>query len=151
MPDRIHPEVQRLIDSFVSELTVLARRTALRVLALELTPEGSVVDEAKSLETPVATHAPTKRTLDRSSSSKRTLDRSKPSPKRDAASFARISARVLATLGKTPGLRIEQMNRELGTRPRELQLPLRRLIADHKVRSTGNGRSMKYFAVARKR
>ncbi len=44
-----------------------------------------------------------------------------------------------------PGLRIEQINKELGTSTRDLALPIRKLIADGAIRTEGAKRSTKYF------
>ena len=43
-----------------------------------------------------------------------------------------------------PGLRIEQINRELGTRTSELALPIRQLVAQGAILTEGHRRSTKY-------
>src|SRR5205823_1724541 len=45
-----------------------------------------------------------------------------------------------------PGLRIEQINKELGTTTKDLALPIRKLIADGKISAKGQKRSTTYFA-----
>ena len=49
-----------------------------------------------------------------------------------------------------PGLRIEQINKELGTQTRDLALPLRKLISEGAVRTEGEKRSTQYFPGAGK-
>ena len=44
-----------------------------------------------------------------------------------------------------PGLRIEQINKQLGTSTKDLQLPIRKLIADGAVKAKGEKRSTQYF------
>ncbi|HEX8114384.1 MAG TPA: hypothetical protein VF516_41930 [Kofleriaceae bacterium] len=44
-----------------------------------------------------------------------------------------------------PGLRIEQINKELGTTTKDLALPIRKLIAEGKVAAKGQKRSTAYF------
>jgi len=51
---------------------------------------------------------------------------------------------------KKPGLRIEQINAELGTTKKDLALPIRKLLAAKAIRSTGTRRSTKYFAASAK-
>ena len=51
-----------------------------------------------------------------------------------------------ATFVKTnPGLRIEQINKELGTTTKDLALPIRKLIADGMITAKGKKRSTTYF------
>ncbi len=48
---------------------------------------------------------------------------------------------------KHPGLRIEQINKELGTTTKDLALPIKKLIAERKIAGTGDKRSRTYAAV----
>ena len=50
-----------------------------------------------------------------------------------------------------PGMRIEQINKELGTSTRDLQLPIRKLISTGSLKSKGEKRATTYFAGAGKR
>jgi len=49
-----------------------------------------------------------------------------------------------------PGLRIEQINAKLGTSTKDLQLPIRKMIADGEIKAKGKKRSTTYTAGARK-
>lgn len=49
-----------------------------------------------------------------------------------------------------PGLRIEQINAKLGTSTKDLQLPIRKMIADGELKAKGKKRSTTYTAGARK-
>lgn len=49
-------------------------------------------------------------------------------------------------VAKHPGLRIEQINGELGSSTNELALPIRKLLAAKAIRSEGSKRSTKYFS-----
>jgi len=44
-----------------------------------------------------------------------------------------------------PGMRIEQINKELGTTTKDMALPIRKLISERMVISKGNKRSTTYF------
>jgi hypothetical protein len=48
-------------------------------------------------------------------------------------------------------MRIEQINKELGTSTRDLQLPIRKLIASGALKSKGEKRATTYFAGATKK
>lgn len=50
-----------------------------------------------------------------------------------------------------PGLRIEQINAKLGTTTKDLQLPIRKMIADGEIKAKGKKRSTTYTAGARKK
>jgi hypothetical protein len=52
----------------------------------------------------------------------------------------------VAFVAKHPGLRIEQINKELGTSTKELMLPIRKAIAAKVVKTEGERRATKYFA-----
>ena len=51
---------------------------------------------------------------------------------------------------KHPGLRIEQINKQLGTSTKDLALPIRKLIADGVIKTKGKKRSTTYFAGSKK-
>jgi hypothetical protein len=44
-----------------------------------------------------------------------------------------------------PGMRIEQINKELGTATKDLALPIRKLIAEGRITAKGQKRSTTYF------
>jgi predicted transcriptional regulator len=56
-----------------------------------------------------------------------------------------LSDRFAAFVKSNPGLRIEQINKELGTVTKELALPIRKLLADGTITSKGQKRSTTYF------
>jgi hypothetical protein len=49
-------------------------------------------------------------------------------------------------VAKNPGMRIEQINKQLGTSTRDLALPIRKLIAEGAIKTKGAKRSTAYFA-----
>jgi len=52
---------------------------------------------------------------------------------------------------KHPGLRIEQINKQLGTTTKDLALPIRKLIAEGALKTKGEKRSTQYFAHEKKK
>ena len=56
-------------------------------------------------------------------------------------------AERVQTFGKeNPGLRIEQINKQLGTTTKDLALPIRKLLAEGAIHAKGQKRSTTYFA-----
>jgi hypothetical protein len=49
-------------------------------------------------------------------------------------------------VANNPGQRIEEINRALGTSTKDLQLPIRKLIASGKITTKGTRRVTQYFA-----
>jgi hypothetical protein len=66
--------------------------------------------------------------------------------KRDPSYITALEEKFVAFVAKHPGLRIEQINKELGTSTKELMLPIRKAIAAKVVKTEGERRATKYFA-----
>lgn len=64
--------------------------------------------------------------------------------KRDPKLLEEVQATFVAFVKKNPGLRIEQINKQLGTTTKDLQLPIRKAIAAGEVRTKGEKRSTIY-------
>jgi len=56
----------------------------------------------------------------------------------------------VAFVRANPGLRIEEINKQLGTRTRDLRLPIRKAIASGTIVVKGAKRSARYFPGKRK-
>jgi hypothetical protein len=74
------------------------------------------------------------------------LHRSTPGLKRTAEDLEALSAKFVSFVKAHPGLRIEQINMELGTTTKDLALPIRKLVAEKAISTKGNKRSTTYFA-----
>jgi hypothetical protein len=66
--------------------------------------------------------------------------------KRDPAALEALSGQFIKFVSSHPGLRIEQINKELGTTTKDLALPIRKLIADGAIKTNGQKRSTTYTA-----
>lgn len=66
--------------------------------------------------------------------------------KRGTDELEQLSNRFAQFVHDNPGLRIEQINKQLGTTTAALALPIRKLIAEGKVTVKGQKRSTTYFA-----
>ncbi|MCB9830258.1 MAG: hypothetical protein H6806_10925 [Planctomycetes bacterium] len=67
--------------------------------------------------------------------------------KRTQAELEALTTRLAAYIAKNPGLRVEQINRDLGTSTKDLALPIKKLIADKVIKSKGAKRATAYFPV----
>jgi hypothetical protein len=69
------------------------------------------------------------------------------SPKRAPADLQALSSRLAAFIQANPGLRIAQISHSLGTTTKDLALPIRKLTASGVIRTTGQKRTTRYFAI----
>jgi hypothetical protein len=70
--------------------------------------------------------------------------------KRTANELEEMAERFHAFVAKHPGLRIEQINKQLNTTTKDLALPIRKMIAEGALKTKGTKRSTTYFAGAKK-
>jgi hypothetical protein len=115
-------EMNRVVAGFVSQITELARRAAIDTLENALGKGGG-------------------RSAGRMSGGGRGRG-----AKRTAADLDQLGNQFVSFVAKHPGLRIEQINKELGTSTKDLALPIRKLIADGTIKTKGKKRSTTYFA-----
>lgn len=119
----LQSDIQRLVDGFVAELTELARKAAVEGLELALARSGS-----------------------KGGAGARSGRGRGRGAKRTASELEKMQNDFLAFVAKNPGLRIEQINKQLGTTTKDLALPIRKLIADGSLKAKGKKRSTTYFA-----
>jgi hypothetical protein len=112
----LHTDIQRLVDGFVAQVSELARRAAIDTLAGALGAQGR------------GTRAANVRGY-----------------KRRSEDLESLSDTLVAFVAKNPGLRIEQINKQLGTNTKALTLPIRKLIAAGSLKTKGKRRSTAYF------
>jgi hypothetical protein len=116
-------ELNRVVSGFVTQVTELARRAAIDTL-----------ESALGRRTRLANgHA-------------RTALRGGGGGKRTSDEIERLAESFHGYVAKHPGMRIEQINKELGTTTKDLALPIRKLIADGAVKTKGAKRSTTYFS-----
>lgn len=112
--------VQSVIDRFVSELTAIAREEAAKIVLGGIAPSRSV----------------------RKAASNGTAG----GGKRSAERLEALQTEILAFVKSHPGLRIEQINEQLGTSTKDLALPIRKLVTAKRLHVKGQRRATKYFA-----
>ncbi len=114
-------EMNRVVAGFVAQITELARRAAIDTLEGALGKRG------------VAGLARAGRVRGKGA-------------KRSAGELDRLAESFHAFVSKHPGLRIEQINKQLGTTTKDLALPIRKLVAEGALKTKGAKRSTTYFA-----
>ncbi len=119
-------EVQKLVDGFVSQLTELWRRAAIDSLT------GFEGGRGRGRGAAGATFNVAR---GRGRGAKRT-----------ANELDQLADGFVEFVKAHPGLRIEQINKQLGTSTKDLALPIRKLLADGVIKAKGKKRSTAYFA-----
>ena len=124
----LQTQMNRVVAGFVAQITELARRAAIDTLEAALS--GS---EARRAAT--TTSAGPGRVRGRGA-------------KRSPDELDKLAERFQTFVKENPGLRIEQINKQLGTTTKDLALPIRKLLAEGAVHAKGQKRSTTYFAGA---
>ena len=117
-------EMDRVVQGFVAQISDLARRAALEMIEKSLGQSGVRSGRGAA----------------------RIGGGRGRGAKRTATDLEQISSGFVTFVSKHPGLRIEQINKELGTSTKDLALPIRKLIADGVIKTKGKKRSTTYFA-----
>lgn len=117
-------EMNRVVSDFVNQITELARAAA-----------RDMIDQALGKGGKGAALGGLGRARGRGRGSKRTSDE-----------LDVLADNFHAFVTKHPGLRIEQINKQLGTTTKDLALPIRKLVSEGALKTKGEKRSTMYFA-----
>lgn len=128
-------DVNHAVQGFVAQITELARRAALDTLESAF---GGKAGRGRGAAGVVASPLV--------GTGRAGRPRGGRGAKRTAADLEALSDRFAAFVKANPGLRIEQINKQLGTATKDLALPIRKLVADGVVVAKGQKRSTTYFA-----
>jgi hypothetical protein len=129
-------EMNHAVQDFVAQIADLARRAALDTLDFTFGSRGGGARNGGGRAA----------LLELTGGARRGRPRGGGGPKRTAADLEMLAERFASYVKANPGLRIEQINKELGTMTKDLALPIRKLIADGKITTRGQKRSTTYFA-----
>ncbi len=121
-------EMNRVVSDFVAQITELARAAA-----------RDMIDEALGKGSKGA-FSVGRAARGRGRGAKRTSDE-----------LEKMADNFHAFVTKHPGLRIEQINKQLGTTTKDLALPIRKLLAEGALKTKGEKRSTAYFANEKKK
>ena len=120
-------DMNQAVQGFVAQITELARRAAITTLESAFGARGG----RGAPSSPGVAH------VGRPPGGR--------GAKRTAADLEALSGKFAAFVKSNPGLRIEQINKELGTSTKELALPIRKLISERRISVKGKKRSTTYF------
>ncbi len=123
-------EMNRVVADFVAQVTELAKRVAIDTL------EGALGGRPSN--------------RGGSSFSTRGAAGRRKGAKRTATDLDKLGDDFYSFVSKHPGMRIEQINKQLDTTTKDLALPIRKMIAEGSLKTKGEKRSTTYFAGAKK-
>ena len=129
-------EMNRVVAGFVQQITELARRAAIDTLESAFAGRSG-----RSSAAPAVSSAPATTGVARAG-----RPRGGRGAKRTPEDLEALSEKFASFVKANPGLRIEQINKELGTTTKDLALPIRKLIAEGMISAKGQKRSTTYFA-----
>src|SRR5215510_14926484 len=116
-----HREIQALVDNFVADLSELAKRIAIDQIKTAFSTGAKFVPPA-SVATPRVAPSRAGRT---------------GRARRGQREIEALRTRLLDAIAEQPGRRTEDLNAVLGTKTAQIAQLLRRLVADHQVRTEG--------------
>ena len=125
-------EMNHAVQAFVARVVELAHRVAMDTLAAASTQAGRRAGTRGGAGASL-----------RLATGRRRAERR---PKRTPADLETLSEKFAAFVKTHPGLRIEQINKQLGTTTRDLALPIRKLLSAEIITVKGQRRSTTYFA-----
>jgi hypothetical protein len=128
-------EMNRTVQGFVAQVTELARRAAIDTLESAFGGRNG----GRSATNGIVALAP-------GGMGRLGRPRGGRSGKRTPADLEALSEKFGSFVKANPGLRIEQINKQLGTTTKDLALPIRKLISDGVISTKGQKRSTTYFA-----
>jgi len=136
-------EMNRVVQGFVAQITELARRAAIDTL------ESAFGGRAARGAAPVAAAAAVA-AVATTNFGRVGRPRGGRGAKRTSADLEALSEQFASFVKANPGLRIEQINKQLGTTTKDLALPIRKLISEGQITAKGQKRSTTYFAGKKK-
>src|ERR1700760_4016105 len=132
-------EMNRTVQGFVAQITELARRAAINTLESAFGERAAGGGGGGGGGGGVAAAA----IPDRAARAGRPPGGR--GARRTAADLEALAEQVASFISANPGLRIEQINKELGTTTKDLALPIRKLISEGAINAKGQKRSTTYF------
>ena len=139
---QIDQQIRDRINTFVEQLSSLVRQAAVEAVRTALTggapaaaparrgPGRPRKNAAAAPAAPKAAKAPKARKGKRAKAS--------------SADVAAAAAKVVEYLAKNPGQSLEQIGKGLNTPTANLKLPIKQLLGDKKLKTTGQRRGTKY-------
>jgi len=128
-------EMNHTVQGFVAQITELARRAAITTLESAFSGRAATTGSRGHVAAAIAIETPARAARARAGHG----------AKRSPEDIEALSEKFAAFVKANPGLRIEQINKQLGTSTKDLALPIRKLLSEGVVASKGQKRSTTYF------
>lgn len=116
--------INTVVETFIRDITALAGKAAMQLV------ESSFASPGTQPSARGGTARPAKQATSNA--------------KRTAEDLDGLCDKFAGFVAKNPGLRIEQINKQLGTSTKDLALPIRKLLANGRVKAKGQKRSTTY-------
>jgi hypothetical protein len=136
-------EMNRVVQGFVAQITELARRAAIDTLESAFGGRAPLSSSGRGA-------APAAAAAVLANFGRVGRPRGGRGAKRTSADLEALSERFASFVKANPGLRIEQINKQLGTTTKDLALPIRKLISEGVISAKGQKRSTTYFGGKKK-
>jgi hypothetical protein len=134
-------EIQSRVQAFTNDLVSIVKKSALHAVQEAL--GGTTVTKGAKRSKPVS-----KASAPRISVAKKTTGTKRgPGEKRDPKLLGNLVEKLATYIKAKPGQRIEEINKGLGLSTRELNLPVKKLLAAKRISTKGTKRSTTYFPV----
>ena len=131
----INAALRARIESFTADLANIVRATALEAVSTALGAPSVPAKRGPGRPVKSGTPSPIVAPKRRGKRAKRTTE-----------DVAKMGEAVVAHVAKNPGVSVEQIKKALGVETKDLQLPIVRMVAAKKLKTTGQKRGTKYFA-----
>ena len=174
MPTSVEDEIRSKTQAFAKDLAVLVRQAALEAAAAALgggapmatgtvpVQVGAKRGRGRPRKAAAPAPAPTARPVSkaaqvapaskpapaaRAAVSRKAPPKRAPGEKRPPGELAKLTDKLGDFIKSHPGQRMEAIGKALGTPTKELNLPIKKLLAAKKIRSEGQKRATEYFRV----
>ena len=136
----LQSQMNQSVQGFVAQITEIARRAALETL-------GAAFSGGPATTGNRATGGGNGATAAKPAAPRAAVGRPAGGRgvKRAPEDIEAMGQRFVAFVKANPGLRIEQINKELGTTTKDLALPIRKLEAEGVITTKGQRRATQYF------
>ncbi|MES1174850.1 MAG: hypothetical protein ABUL62_11035 [Myxococcales bacterium] len=128
----VNDRIRSRVEAFAEELSALIRDSAMETVREAL--GGAAPRRGARGGRPAASTAPVRG------------GRREKGQKRDPGEIERLTGRLLDYIKGNAGQRIEQIAAGMGTVTKELNLPVKKLIAQKSLKTKGQKRATQYFA-----
>lgn len=144
----VNDEIRACVNAFVGELTDLVRQATMAELvdALENAEGSSPARRTSAAKGNVSARADRNVAVRKPGrSAEAPISASKAGPHRGPALLAHLMQQVHSHIKGNPGQAISSIATSLHASKQDVQLPIRKLMAEKKITSTGTKRGTRYF------